>query len=132
MARETIEALDASRASRPMRLTVLGATGSVGKSTLDIVGRLPDRFEIIALTAQSNARALAALARQHRAKLAVIGDEACLGELREALSGTGIRSAAGAEALVEAAMMPADCVMAAIVAFAIDAYAPARALLYGS
>lgn len=115
MARETIEALDACGASRPMRLTVLGATGSVGKSTLDIVARLPDRFEIIALTAQSNARALAALARQHRAKLAVIGDEACLGELREALSGTGIRSAAGPEALVEAAMMPADCVMAAIV-----------------
>lgn len=99
----------------PMRLTVLGATGSVGSSTLDLVERAPERFEIVALTAQSNARALAALARKHRAKFAVIGDERCLGELREALAGTGIGSAAGEDALVEAAQMPADCVMAAIV-----------------
>jgi 1-deoxy-D-xylulose-5-phosphate reductoisomerase len=99
----------------PMRLTVLGATGSVGTSTLDLVERAPERFEIVALTAQSNARALAALARKHRAKFAVIGDERCLGELREALAGTGIGSAAGEDALVEAAQMPADCVMAAIV-----------------
>jgi 1-deoxy-D-xylulose-5-phosphate reductoisomerase len=99
----------------PMRLMVLGATGSVGTSTLDLVERAPERFEIVALTAQSNARALAALARKHRAKFAVIGDERCLGELREALAGTGIGSAAGEDALVEAAQMPADCVMAAIV-----------------
>jgi 1-deoxy-D-xylulose-5-phosphate reductoisomerase len=99
----------------PMRLTVLGATGSVGTSTLDLVERAPERFEIVALTAQSNARALAALARKHRANFAVIGDERCLGELREALAGTGIGSAAGEDALVEAAQMPADCVMAAIV-----------------
>lgn len=99
----------------PMRLTVLGATGSVGTSTLDLVERAPERFEIVALTAQSNARALAALARKHRAKFAVIGDERCLGELREALAGTSIGSAAGEDALVEAAQMPADCVMAAIV-----------------
>jgi 1-deoxy-D-xylulose-5-phosphate reductoisomerase len=98
-----------------MRLTVLGATGSIGKSTLDLVARSPDRFEIVALTAQTNAVALAALARQHRAKLAVIGDEKCLAELRDALTGSGIRAAAGAEALIEAALMPADCVMAAIV-----------------
>lgn len=104
-----------AQTASPMRLTVLGATGSVGTSTLDLVGRAPDRFEIVALTAQSNARSLAALVRQHRAKFAVIGDERCLGELREALAGTGIRSAAGEDALVEAAQMPADCVMAAIV-----------------
>lgn len=104
-----------AQTAAPMRLTVLGATGSVGSSTLDLVERAPERFEIVALTAQSNARALAALARKHRAKFAVIGDERCLGELREALAGTGIGSAAGEDALVEAAQMPADCVMAAIV-----------------
>jgi 1-deoxy-D-xylulose-5-phosphate reductoisomerase len=98
-----------------MRLTVLGATGSIGKSTLDLVGRTPERFEIVALTAQSNAQELASLARHHKAKLAVIGDETRLGELREALAGTGIRTAGGASALVEAALEPADCVMAAIV-----------------
>ncbi|WP_210269779.1 1-deoxy-D-xylulose-5-phosphate reductoisomerase [Hyphomicrobium methylovorum] len=101
--------------ARPMRLTVLGATGSVGKSTLDLVSHSPGRFEIVALTAQSNARELAALARLHNAKLAVIGDEKCLPDLREALAGTSILSAAGADALVEAALMPADCVLAAIV-----------------
>jgi len=102
-------------ASAPMRLSVLGATGSIGKSTLDLVGRAPDRFEIVALTAQSNARELAVLARRHRARLAVIGDDAQLAELRDGLAGTGIRAAAGLEALIEAALMPADCVMAAIV-----------------
>lgn len=98
-----------------MRLTVLGATGSIGTSTLDLVGRTPERFEIVALTAQSNAQELANLARLHKAKLAVIGDESRLGELRDALAGTGIRTAGGASALVEAALEPADCVMAAIV-----------------
>lgn len=102
-------------ASRPCRLTVLGATGSVGTSTLDLVARAPGRFEVVALTAQSNAPALAALARLHRAKLAVIGDEKYLPQLRDELAGTGIRTAGGADALVEAALMPADCVMAAIV-----------------
>ncbi|WP_045835640.1 1-deoxy-D-xylulose-5-phosphate reductoisomerase [Hyphomicrobium sp. 99] len=102
-------------ASRPMRLTVLGATGSIGTSTLDLVSRSPGRFEIVAVTAQSNAQDLAAIARKHKAKLAVIGDESRLSELREALAGTGIRTAGGASALVEAALEPADCVMAAIV-----------------
>ncbi|MBY0562159.1 MAG: 1-deoxy-D-xylulose-5-phosphate reductoisomerase [Hyphomicrobium sp.] len=107
--------LGSTAASQVMRLTVLGATGSIGTSTLDLVGRTPERFEIVALTAQSNAQELANLARLHKAKLAVIGDESRLGELREALAGTGIRTAGGASALVEAALEPADCVMAAIV-----------------
>jgi len=98
-----------------MRLSVLGATGSIGKSTLDLVSRTPEKFEIVALTAQSNVAELAALARGHNAQLAVIGDETRFGELRDALAGTGIRSAAGADALVEAALEPADCIMAAIV-----------------
>lgn len=98
-----------------MRLSVLGATGSIGKSTLDLVGRHPDRFEIVALTAQTQTAELADAAVRHRAKLAVIGDHGELAALRSALSGTGIRAAAGADGLVEAASEPADCVMAAIV-----------------
>ncbi len=97
------------------RLTVLGATGSVGENTLDLVGRTPEAFEIIALTAQSNAARLAELAVKHHARLAVIGDEAHYADLKDRLSGTGIRAAAGPAALVAAAAEPADCVMAAIV-----------------
>jgi 1-deoxy-D-xylulose-5-phosphate reductoisomerase len=96
-------------------VSVLGATGSVGTSTLDLIGQTPDAFEVIALTAQNNATSLAELAIKHRARFAVIGDEARFGELKGLLSGTGIRCAAGADAIVAAAAEPADCVMAAIV-----------------
>lgn len=99
----------------PQRISILGATGSIGESTLDLVGREPDRFEVVALTAQSNAEKLAALAIAHHAKFAVIGDEAHYEELKSLLEGTGIEPAAGEAALVEAASRPADCVMAAIV-----------------
>jgi 1-deoxy-D-xylulose-5-phosphate reductoisomerase len=99
----------------PQRLTVLGATGSIGESTLDLVGREPERFQVVALTAQSNAEKLARLAIQHRAEMAVVGDPACYSELKALLDGTGIHAAAGEEALLEAAERPADCTMAAIV-----------------
>jgi len=99
----------------PQRLTVLGATGSIGESTLDLVGREPDRFDVVALTAQSNADKLARLAIAHRAKLAVIGDAHRYLELKSLLAGTGIEAAAGDAALAEAGARPADCVMAAIV-----------------
>ncbi|WP_083567154.1 1-deoxy-D-xylulose-5-phosphate reductoisomerase [Hyphomicrobium sp. CS1GBMeth3] len=99
----------------PLRLSVLGATGSIGTSTLDLVSRHPSRFEVVALTAQCNAARLADLAIAHRAKVAVIGDEAHYAELRDLLAGTGIRAAAGATAIEDAAREPADCVMAAIV-----------------
>lgn len=99
----------------PKRLSVLGATGSIGDSTLDLVARNPERFEIVALTAQSNAGKLAELAIRHRARVAVVGDEACYSELKERLAGTGITAAAGRAALVAAAAEPADCIMAAIV-----------------
>ena len=97
------------------RLTVLGATGSVGASTLDLVARSPEAFEIVALTGQSNAAKLAEIARRHGARRAVIGDEACYRQLKDLLAGTGIAVAAGTDALIEAAAEPADCVMAAIV-----------------
>ena len=96
-------------------VSILGATGSIGQSTLDLIGRTPEDFEVVALTAQSNAAKLAELAIRHRARVAVIGDAARHGELKGHLAGTGIRAEAGADALVEAAAMPADCVMAAIV-----------------
>ena len=97
------------------KLSILGATGSVGKSTLDLVERSPERFEVVALTAASNAAALAAAAKRTKAKLAVIADEKRLPELQEALAGTPCRAAGGRAALIEAAAAEADWVMAAIV-----------------
>jgi len=96
-------------------LTILGATGSIGKSTLDIVERNPGAFRVVALTAQTNVADLAEAAKRARAEIAVIGDSACYGELKDRLAGTGIKAAAGQAAVVAAAAEPADCVMAAIV-----------------
>ncbi|WP_295557303.1 1-deoxy-D-xylulose-5-phosphate reductoisomerase [uncultured Hyphomicrobium sp.] len=101
--------------TEPLRLSVLGATGSIGASTLDLVARHPDRFEVVALTAQCNVRRLAELATAHRAKVAVIGEAERYAELKSLLEGTGIRAAAGPEAIEAAAREPAHCVMAAIV-----------------
>jgi len=97
------------------KVSILGATGSVGKSTLDLIERSPDRFEMVALTAASNVTALAQAAKRTNARLAVVADEARLGELEQALSGTACRAAAGRDALIEAAAAEADLVMAAIV-----------------
>ena len=97
------------------RISILGATGSVGTSTLDLVERHPDRFEVVALTAATNALALADAARRTGAKLAVIVDESRLPELREALAGTDCRAATGHDALLEAAAGDAEWVMASIV-----------------
>ena len=96
-------------------VTILGATGSIGTSTLDLVERDPARFEVVALTAQRDVTGLAAAARRCGARLAVIGDEGLYGELKTALAGSGIEVAAGAEAIVEAAARPVDWTMAAIV-----------------
>jgi len=96
-------------------LTILGATGSIGKSTLDLVARNRDAFEIVALTAQNNVANLAKAAIETQAQLAVIGDAAHYAELKSRLAGTGIKIAAGQAAVVAAAAEPADCVMAAIV-----------------
>jgi 1-deoxy-D-xylulose-5-phosphate reductoisomerase len=96
------------------RIAILGATGSIGRSTLDLVERSPERFEVVALTAKKNVDALADAARRTGAKLAVIADSDRFGELRDRLDGTGCRAAAGPDALLEAAS-DADWVMAAIV-----------------
>jgi 1-deoxy-D-xylulose-5-phosphate reductoisomerase len=105
----------AKPAAARKRLTILGATGSIGKSTLDLVAHQPDAFEIVALTAQSNVAELAKAARQTNARLAVIGDEALYEELKGLLAGTTTRVAAGRAAVIAAAAEPADCVLAAIV-----------------
>jgi 1-deoxy-D-xylulose-5-phosphate reductoisomerase len=94
---------------------VLGATGSIGENTLDLIGREPAAYHVIALTGGHNAARLAELAIQHRAELAVIADAEAYPALRQALSGTGIEAGAGEAALIEAASRPADWVMAAIV-----------------
>lgn len=94
---------------------MLGATGSIGESTLDLIGRDPQAYEVIALTGCKNATRLAELAIQHRAKLAVVADPDSYKDLMIALAGTGIEAAAGKKALLEAASRPADWVMAAIV-----------------
>ena len=102
-------------AKRPKRITVLGATGSIGESTLDLVGRDPEAYEVVALTGCKNVARLAELAIRHRAKLAVVADPEKYKDLMLALAGTGIEAAAGQKALLEAASRPADWVMAAIV-----------------
>lgn len=104
--------------AQPQSLSVLGATGSVGTSTLDLVGRHPGRFEVVALTANGNAEALAGLARAHKARLAVVADASQYTALKSALAGSGIEAAAGSDAVVEAARRPADCVLGAIVGVA--------------
>ena len=96
-------------------ISILGATGSVGTSTLDLIRREPDKWRVVALTANCQARELAALAREFSAEIAVVADKSCLVELRDALAGTGIATAAGPAALIEAASRPADIVLAAIV-----------------
>ena len=104
-----------SSPSETTTLSILGATGSIGGSTLDLVGRNRQRFRIGALTANRNVAELARLARHHEAEMAVIGEETLLGELKEALDGTGIVAGAGESGLQEAAVLPVDIVMAGII-----------------
>jgi len=96
-------------------ITILGATGSVGTSTLDLIEREPDRFRVVALTANCDVTKLAAAAIRTKAEFAVVADKSCLPELREALAGTGIRAGGGADAIAEAASLGADWTMGAIV-----------------
>ncbi|KGM46800.1 1-deoxy-D-xylulose-5-phosphate reductoisomerase [Pseudooceanicola atlanticus] len=97
------------------RVTILGATGSIGQNTIDLIARDQGRFSVVALTGGQNIARLAADARALRAELAVTADPALLGPLREALAGSDVEAAAGPEALVEAARRPADWIMSAIV-----------------
>jgi 1-deoxy-D-xylulose-5-phosphate reductoisomerase len=99
----------------PRSVTILGSTGSVGCSTLDLIERQPEAFAVEALTANGSAGRLAEQARRVGAKLAVVADETRYRELKDALAGSGVEAAAGAQAVADAAARPADWVMAAIV-----------------
>jgi 1-deoxy-D-xylulose-5-phosphate reductoisomerase len=95
-------------------VTVLGATGSIGDSTMDLLRGARDRYRVEALTGNSNVQGLAKLAREFNVRFAAVADPARLSELREALAGTGIECGAGESAIIEAAARPADWVMAAV------------------
>ncbi|MCR5880465.1 1-deoxy-D-xylulose-5-phosphate reductoisomerase [Phenylobacterium sp. J367] len=104
--------------SLPRKVAVLGSTGSIGVSTLDLFDKAEVEVEVTALAAGRNAERLAEQARRWRPQLAVIEDESKLPELRERLAGSGIKTAAGAAAVDEAAASDAQWVMSAIVGFA--------------
>src|SRR3954454_20251662 len=98
----------------PRSVTILGSTGSIGTQTIDLLTAEPGRFQVRALVAGRNAALLAQQAIALKAEIAVIAEPACYAELRNALAGTGIESAAGTDAVVQAAALPADWTMAAI------------------
>jgi 1-deoxy-D-xylulose-5-phosphate reductoisomerase len=99
----------------PRRVTILGSTGSVGCNTIDLIDRQPSAFQVEALTAYDNVELLAEQSRRLRPALAVVADPARYAALKEALAGSGVRVAAGPQAVLEAATLPAEWVMAAIV-----------------
>ena len=95
-------------------ITILGATGSIGASTVDLIKREPERYRVESVSARRNAAALGKIAREVGARHAVVADPAAYEDLKSALSGSRIEAAAGEEALIEAAQRPADWVMASI------------------
>src|SRR3954468_779125 len=95
-------------------VTILGATGSIGASTIDLLKRERARYRVEAVSANRNAAALAALAREVGARFAAVGDPAAYRELKEALSGSGIEAAGGESGVIEAAQRPAQWVIGAI------------------
>jgi 1-deoxy-D-xylulose-5-phosphate reductoisomerase len=98
----------------PRSITILGATGSVGTSTVDLIKRDPSRYRVEAVTARRSASSLAQIAREIGARIAVVADPDAYGDLKRALSGSSTEAAAGEDALKEAAERPADWVMASI------------------
>ena len=97
------------------QVSILGATGSIGQNTIDLIRRAPGQFDVVALTGGRNIGQLAADAMALGAKVAVTAHDALLPELRAALAGSTVEAAAGSAALIEAASRPADWVMSAIV-----------------
>ncbi|OJU28037.1 MAG: 1-deoxy-D-xylulose-5-phosphate reductoisomerase [Nitrobacter sp. 62-13] len=95
-------------------VTVLGATGSIGDSTMDLLRSARGRYRVEALTANSNAKMLAKLAREFDARFVAVADTSCFGELKDALAGSGIECGVGESAIIEAASRPADWLMAAV------------------
>ncbi len=98
----------------PRRISIFGVTGSIGESTVDLLQRTQG-YQVVALSGGRNVARLAELARTLRAEVAVVADAALLPDLRAALAGSGVEAAAGPDAIIEAALRPADWVMSAMV-----------------
>ncbi|UOA31612.1 1-deoxy-D-xylulose 5-phosphate reductoisomerase [Sulfitobacter sp. DSM 110093] len=99
----------------PRKISILGATGSIGQNTIDLIRRAPDSYDVVALTGAGNIAQLAEDAKALKAEVAVTAREDLLDDLRDALSGSGIEAAAGSAAITEAASRPADWTMSAII-----------------
>lgn len=97
------------------RISIFGATGSVGANGVDLIRRAPGDYQVVALTGGRNIARLAQMARALRAEIAVTAHEDLLDDLRAALAGSGVEAAAGEAALLEAAARPADWILSAIV-----------------
>jgi 1-deoxy-D-xylulose-5-phosphate reductoisomerase len=110
----TFQSSAAKSATAVKSVTLLGATGSVGTSTVDLIKREPDRYRVEAVSANRNAKDLAKVAREVGARFAAVADPAAYAELKDALKGSGIEAGAGEDAVVEAAQRPADWVLGAI------------------
>ena len=114
MRTDVLRAAPKQPANAERSVTLLGATGSVGASTVDLLKREGKRYRVEAVSANKSSAALAALARQLGARFAAVGDPACYGDLKDALAGTGIEVGAGESGLIEAAERPAEWVLGAI------------------
>ncbi|MBR9863759.1 MAG: 1-deoxy-D-xylulose-5-phosphate reductoisomerase [Rhodobacteraceae bacterium] len=100
------------------RVSVFGATGSIGQNTLDLIARRPDDFNVVALSGGANVALLAEQAKALRAEYAIVAREDLLGDLRAALAGSAVKPVAGRSALLEAAAIPVDWAMSSVVGFA--------------
>ncbi|MEP2944063.1 MAG: 1-deoxy-D-xylulose-5-phosphate reductoisomerase [Hyphomicrobiales bacterium] len=107
-----------SSKAKQRRISILGATGSIGKSTLSIVETHPDLYKVVAVTGGGNVARLVEIARATRAEFVAIADETKLGELKEALSSLPCEVASGDAGIIEAAKMSCDMTISAIVGFA--------------
>lgn len=96
-------------------VTILGSTGSIGKSTVDLVAANPDKFNVVALTANNNVELLVEQAKLLKPQKIVVADDAAYADLKEKAAQLDVEIAAGESALIEAAKMPAEWIMAAIV-----------------
>jgi 1-deoxy-D-xylulose-5-phosphate reductoisomerase len=101
-----------------LRVSLLGATGSIGTSTLNVVDLYPDHFKIVALSAHNDALGLAQIAKKYNPELVAISNPEKEDLLRTELAGTNIKVVSGAQGLIEVAQVDAGFIMAAIVGFA--------------
>ncbi len=108
----------AAAEAKPKIVTILGATGSVGRNALALVEGAREKFQVAVLTGNSNAKLLAEQARRVNAACATIADESKFSELKRELQGSGIKAMAGQKAIEEAATVAADLVISAIVGIA--------------